>query len=69
MTPADPPAVHPPPDTVAPLLRGLCDQIDHDLSHLAWLLAGKPDALPPGTIQRLLNLNDSIHEIRRQIKD
>ena len=70
MNPADQPAaVHPPPDTTPALIRGLCENIEHDLSHMAWLLAGRPQTLPEETILSILDLTNAINEIRRQIED
>ncbi len=63
------PAVPPPPDTTPALIRGLCENIEHDLSHMAWLLAGRPQILPEEAILSILDLTDSINEIRRQIQD
>ena len=68
MNPADkPPAVHPSPIISPALMRGLCEQIEHDLSELAWLLAGQPSALPPGSIHQLLELSETINKIRTQL--
>ncbi len=64
-----PAAVPPPPDTVPALMRGLCENIEHDLSHLAWLLASHPQTLHEETILSVLDLTTSIHDIRRQIPD
>ena len=66
--PGQPTAVQPPPDTVPALVGGLCEKLEHDLSQLAWLLAGQPETFPADTIATVLKLAATLHEITRLLR-